>query len=992
MKRIAHISGVLALLLATAACAAHSQIVISTPREGEVSPYRSQAVIGTAPAGWTIRLQVNGLQVDSGTVRPDGVFEFLGVPAPDGPVTLMVTAQLKNGKPRTAVRTMHILGAPDTIRIHPAAYELPADGQTILPVIVDVVDRWGVIIPSGYFITVQAEGLTILGADVDPTTPGYQVRLDSGRANISLVAQSYVGPALLSLTTNGVTAQTEIHAVTPVVPFMLIGSADASGRYLKTRGDTQGFQPEDDFKDGLQSRGRFAAMGRGTVFDDYLLTLSIDTDRNLQDRIFRDLDPNVLYSMYGDNSIVRYEAQSTSPIFAKVEQNQSYLLYGDFNTEMTQYEYSAYNRSFTGGKLHLQDKPYTVEAFATLTNREVVQEEIRGQGISGFYYLKQNNVVTGSEKVRIEVRDRFHQEVVLSQNLKSRYSDYEIDYIQGSLYFKQPVPSLDDQNNPVYIVVAYEAISNTPDNVVAGGGAELRLGEMFALGGTLVVENRSPQNYMLYGGAARLHLDSIGTLLGEVARSTQVDSKGNAWKVEMELAPIHLFTLRPYYRKVDDTFVNPTQSGSGRELGTTKYGGTLELRPFAGTQASFEFYKQAYTVGMVPTDIRSFSGSVRQELWNGGNLDLKVDDVVYAGENPETPDQNLNTHSTLLTGKIGSTIVEGFRAWAELEKNLRKAETQVRPDAVSLGLEYDVSKSISLYAQHKIMQDDGQLTTVGINTRVTDQTSVYGRYEIGNSISGERNAATIGLKNQFQITKELTANLMFEKTKNLSKNLTEARTPDHDALSASLEYFPHIPLRATLKGEYANESGASHKGVDYGIAFRMLDNLSFLSRGTYTYSEQQAQSGAAKHSEYTFGVAYRPAQSNWLNLIGKIQWKAEENLLVKPVVSYNAFIISAHAYIEPLQGTEIGMKYALKNATDGTGGVTVGTLTDFVLVRMQYDILPQWNVAGEARFLRQFNANDIKAGYSVETGYRLRQEHDACCWLQSPIVQRPGSG
>ena len=35
------------------------------------------------------------------------------------------------------------------------------------------------------------------------------------------------------------------------------------------------------------------------MFGDYLLTLSIDTDRKLQDRIFRDLDPNMLYSMYG---------------------------------------------------------------------------------------------------------------------------------------------------------------------------------------------------------------------------------------------------------------------------------------------------------------------------------------------------------------------------------------------------------------------------------------------------------------------------------------------------------------------------------------------------------------------------------------------------------------------------------------------------------------------------------------------------------------------
>jgi hypothetical protein len=306
---------------------------------------------------------------------------------------------------------------------------------------------------------------------------------------------------------------------------------------------------------------------------------------------------------------------------------------------------------------------------------------------------------------------------------------------------------------------------------------------------------------------------------------------------------------------------------------------------------------------------------------------------------------------------------------AELEKNLRKGEKAVRPDAVGLGLEYEISKRVSLYAQQKFLQDQGQLTTVGVNTKVTDQTAVYGRYEIGNSISGERNAATIGLKNQWKVTDEMTANLMLEKTKNLSKNLVEARTPDHDAFSASVEYLPSIPLRATIKGEYANEGGGTHKGFDYGVSFRVLDNLSVLSRGTYTFTEQQSQSGTAKQADYLVGVAYRPTRSNWLNLIGKLEWKSAENHLVLPAVLYDALIVSAHAYIEPLPGTELGIKYALKNSTDATGNASVTTLTDFMLLRLQYDLVPQWNIAGEARFLRQHTANDIKSGYSIETGF-----------------------
>ncbi len=154
------------------------------------------------------------------------------------------------------------------------------------------------------------------------------------------------------------------------------------------------------------------------------MTLSIDTDRRLQDRSFRDLDPNSLYSMYGDNSIVKYEAQSTSPLYVKVERDQSYALFGDYTTLVTRNEYAAYNRSFTGGRVHAEQKDYAVDLFGTITNRKVVQEELRGQGISGYYYLQQNNVVTGSEQVRMEVG-------IDTSELFTRYgrpvSDYEID-------------------------------------------------------------------------------------------------------------------------------------------------------------------------------------------------------------------------------------------------------------------------------------------------------------------------------------------------------------------------------------------------------------------------------------------------------------------------------------------------------------------------------------------------------------------------------------
>ncbi len=949
----------------------NAQVVITTPTEGEISPYRTQAIIGLAPgANLPVRLEIDGVPVDSGMAMPNGAFEFIGIQTHEGPITFVVTVRFPNGRTFSAERHMHVLGAPDSIDVATPSYEIPADGWTVLPVSAVLLDRWGVHIPAGYFVTVTADSLAIQGEDADSATAGFQARLLDGKVSFAVKAGHYVGRSVLTLSTNGITTRVRLNLRMPHVPMMVVASADATGKNQHATRPEQDLSSPDDFKTGFNARGRLAGFARGTVLDDYLMTLSVDTDRKIEDQIYRDLDPNSLYSMYGDNSIVTYEAQSTSPVYARLERDRSYLLYGDYNSLVTRNEFAAYNRSFTGGRLHTESNRYALDLFGTVTNRKVVQDEIRAQGISGYYYLRENNLVTGSEKVRIEVRDRFHSETVISRKDKARYSDYDIDYRQGTLYFKQPIGSLDEQSNPVFIVVSYEATTASASNVVAGGAGEVKLfNNNLTLGATTVVEQRNPKNYVLTGGNMQWQVEDMGILRSEVARSYGLAADGGAWKVEADITPAKLFRLSPYYRKVDESFTNATQSGSGRERGTTKYGASFEAEPVTGTKAGGEYYEQHQVVSSLSTDVRSLSGSVQQAVGKTGDVAVRVEDVKYDGLNPEAPSQDLSTHSTIISGTSRATVVEGLRASAGFEQNLRKADTQVRPNSLTLGLEYQLTSAITLFGQQKFLSESGRLTTVGINTKVNDETSVYGRYELGGSIAGERNAATIGLKNMWRITKQLTANILYEKTKNLGKNLVEARTPDHDAASLSLEYFPLFPLRATAKGEYFKDIANIHRGVDFGLAYALLDGLSLLGKGTYVLEDARQLSGSLKQSDFIVGFAYRPVTTNWLNVIGKVEFKSQQNSCVIPEMDNRATIASMHLYLEPAQAFEIGIKYALKSSHEVYDQMSASVLSHFLLLRPQYDLMEIWNVAGECRALYQRVGQNLKFGYSVETGF-----------------------
>ena len=95
-------------------------------------------------------------------------------------------------------------------------------------------------------------------------------------------------------------------------------------------------------------------------------------------------------------------------------------------------------------------------------------QDLAGDGTSGLYRLAdRGRIVMGSEEVSIETRDRFTNEV-LTTRLLTPYIDYSFDFIDGTLYFREPVYVQDENFNPQRIVVKYEVDSGA-EEIVAGG-------------------------------------------------------------------------------------------------------------------------------------------------------------------------------------------------------------------------------------------------------------------------------------------------------------------------------------------------------------------------------------------------------------------------------------------------------------------------------------------------------------------------------------------
>lgn len=95
-------------------------------------------------------------------------------------------------------------------------------------------------------------------------------------------------------------------------------------------------------------------------------------------------------------------------------------------------------------------------AFAANTPYRHRREEIQGNGLSGPYALGAQDVLPNSERVVIEVRDRLRSDQIVESRTLVRHMDYDIDYVGGTLRFREPILSRSSQLDPQFIVIDYE--------------------------------------------------------------------------------------------------------------------------------------------------------------------------------------------------------------------------------------------------------------------------------------------------------------------------------------------------------------------------------------------------------------------------------------------------------------------------------------------------------------------------------------------------------
>jgi uncharacterized repeat protein (TIGR01451 family) len=883
-------------------------------------------------------------------------------------------------------------GPVASLRVTPERVDMPADGKSMVPFTVELLNREGQRVSGTRTVTVSIPRGALVEPDADPALPGHQIPVRDGIGVFRVRASSTAGPDRILINgENGSNGRIDLYYSQELRDWIVVGLGSLTVGGKGVSGHLEKIDKEDRFTEGIYHDERLAFFTRGKILGKYLLTAAYDSEKERRDGVFQVIDPEKYYPVYGDASDIGYEAQSRGKIYLKIESGRSYLMAGDYRTDLSENEFSRYDRSLNGVKLEVNNEHLSVKGFESRTEEALIKDEIAGNGSSGYYSLSRKPVFENSERVRIEVRDRYHSERVISVTEKLRYADYSIDYNAGTILFKEPIPSLDQYLNPVTIVVNYQSQGGGAERYLYGGRALLKSEGGSYFGGTAVVEQGAVKDSTLYGLDAGLKLGDRLSLKGEGAVSDTPDKgRGSAWKAEAGARLLDSLNLGGYYRTVDADFFNSSMTGN--ETGTRKYGAGLDYRGLPGTLLFAESFLQRNEIaasrqfGNQAGFIRKFSlfetdgGFKRvEETKNGieGHSDL-----LYAGIKGAL---TRRLDATLRRDQLLSpSLVSDYqsRTFLKLDYRLTDATrgfiteeyqegSPIVRQATRFGLESKLSERMLLttgYQMSNGLAGSTEQSNVDLNTKLIDRDgfSLNSRssYQLENALSQQRGQAILGLNSRFRAAEGLMLNTSLERVQTVQGD-NGTRT----AFTLAGEYLRVQDLKLT--GRYEIRTGPGETASLYGAGAAYKLNGAFTLLGKANFWDKDAVAGNDRIFDGYLGTSYRPLAGDPLQLLTLARYKWDDKGSLPGSGESRSLVLSAEPTYRLVKDWSAQGKYAGKIYWLDAAGSSSRSYTDLMLAGLSYDLGRRWELALYLKLLNQYDTGQHSFGAVGSVGYRV---------------------
>ncbi len=987
-------------------------------KEGQVLPHAQTTIQIQGAAGATQRVLVNNMVVadkQRGKLaildeqRKQGV-EYVGVALKIGKNSIRAEQLDFAGNVRESQHIQVIV--PDEIhqlKLQHAPIPVMANGRDVMQLRVQLQDKQGVKVATRTSVTLESDIGIIDLQDLNPNEPGIQSFIDGGEMVIPVLAPNAPARGKLRVSSGLLKEEIDIQFQADLRPLIAVGLIEGSINFnnfdntqLHSVNRNDGFEDElneiAEWGNDTSLNGRTAMFLKGKVRGDYLLTLAYDSDKSSKQRLFRDIQPDEYYPVYGDAAAKGFEAQSTGKLYVRLDKGRSYAMYGDYITRTEKDEGLAlgqYNRSLTGLKVGHEGDKFQAAAFVAETRSRQVVTENRALGISGPYSLgpiSNELVLDNSEKVEIITRDRNNPGLIIAKQSLTRFTDYEVDTYSNSIYLKQAVAIVDHDLNPNFIRITVEADEIGKEYQVGGINFSYAMKSHLKMGGSFVQSNDPLNQERIASLNTVMKVGQYGKLIAEVAQSKNTDStadqltqinsnatqdknQGTAARIEFEYIPSFAH-VRAYHQQAEEGFQNDAATiSAGRKESGIKASAPIAKLGLARVEAirTEDQDNHGVRTGLSASLERNFFKILAVELG------LRHYDETSAAATLAT--KNLGPYNGT-TGRIkftGNLPWKGASAFIEYEQDLSNSDKQV----LSVGGTAKVLPNTEVYARHEVISaidglysinstEETNSTVFGISSNYMKDGSAFSEYRVADGITNREAEAALGLRNRWQLKPRVYVSSSFERIQSLSKNENNSNN-DATALSLGLEYLVHENWKATtrLEGRRADTSDTFINTIGY--AYKLSDDATVLTKNTLNFVDNKAaDQGNHLRNRFQLGYAWRDYDQNKLDILSKIEYYYENNATdLEAEFKREAYVTSIHTNYHPQRRLTLSGQYAAKWSELNESYITSNALTQLFSGRMIYDINERWDMSVQAGVLWANRGVGTRYLVGTELGYLL---------------------
>jgi len=839
---------------------------------------------------------------------------------------------------------------------------LKADGgESFTPVTVTVLDANNFPASGVYYITLDVDHGTIAETDLQPDKPGVQVRVENGSITVPLKSSTHVGRVSFSAETGTLKEIVSLQQTAPPRPLLVTGLVNIEQSFR----DSEDMALEQALQQQMDSdlKARIALFMKGKIKNDVQLTLAYDSEKN-NDTLLRDVNPNEYYPTYGDASVRGFEAQSRSKLYLKLEKNLSSITWGDYLTdaESTQLDLARVQRTLTGVNVVHASDTGRLQVFAANVSDARVTEEIRGNGTAMLYQIAGAPIVRNSDVVERIVRAADNIGVVIRTERLLRFSDYTIDPISGLLRFSDTVPSVDSEQNPVFIRISYDRRSDFSEHVIAGVRVQQRYGENNLLESSLTADQNPLSGYLLAGTSWQHDLGRNTTLKLSAAMQHHNESGravGRAARVQMEHHWGGRLTHRSLlsWARATRHFTNP---GSGLTAGREEWRAEHQQPLTRNVQLTAQA-----TGSRAPGAEDGYTNASVKFNRNFGSWNLQWGAKTVRQYN-ESSKVNFNT---VLLG-AEKRFQFGRSARGTIGFDVERDASDAGRYSASVFSRLRVHKNAELYARYQRERqislgtaasnnDAASRLTVGVESDVLPKTHVFSEYRLRGNDSGRSLETASGVRGRY----ELKPKLDISPTLEVVDALEGDQAQDSVAVSVGLSDRRNPNRQLSAHAEARKTEAMRYFGARATMAQRLSPDWTALVREDYTRQAPSVGQLTSKH-QLSVGMARRPKRDNRHHLLLLADWK--EDYGPEDGMDRRTYMLSTHQNRQLSRSVSVsgrvGTKLQRIRYEDGDVH-TNATLAD---ARFMFDIRRRWEADLRFGWIGTRGAQDQR--YSLGVG------------------------